>query len=442
MEEKELLLKEIKGIIADSQKDNVTKADIDARLDVVNKRIEESLNDTQVKELKENVAQMTVSIAELSGTIKAIKEVADTKKSEAPKTFREAVKEAIMANKDQVLTERNDEYGERFSLKEYFEKTGNRSTPEFQIKTAVDMLQSNISQSNINTVRNTEIAGFVGIPLNLYPHVLDWMPIRNIKKGYMSMIVAYSYEDGAATKDEGSASGKTSFLLKTVEFKAFYVATHIILSDETLDDLDEVLDEIARIAPDRVNLKLDEYILGSTGNDTTAIKGILGAGKNTAFASATTYADYFANANEISVIQGMKLQAEAAGYMPDTVIISPAMVARIADKKNELSDSISDRRVVFGAIGEPTFICGMAVRKSTKVDDDAVIVADSKQLLIGLRQGMSMEIGRDGTDLTEGQKTAVIKIRAAFGVGAAEAVVYTADIDTAMSDINLDTTAG
>jgi hypothetical protein len=118
------------------------------------------------------------------------------------------------------------------------------------------------------------------------------------------------------------------------------------------------------------------------------------------------------------------------------------MVARIADKKNELSDSISDRRVVFGAIGEPTFICGMAVRKSTKVDDDAVIVADSKQLLIGLRQGMSMEIGRDGTDLTEGQKTAVIKIRAAFGVGAAEAVVYTADIDTAMSDINLDTTAG
>ena len=116
MEEKELLLKEIKSIIADSQKDNATKADIDARIADVNKRIEEVLNDTQVKELKENVAQMTVSIAELSGAVKAMKEVANSQKSEQPKTFREAVKEAIMASKDTVLTEVNDQYGQRFSL--------------------------------------------------------------------------------------------------------------------------------------------------------------------------------------------------------------------------------------------------------------------------------------------------------------------------------------
>jgi hypothetical protein len=438
MEEKEVLLKEIKNLIADSQKDSITKEVLEARIEAINKSIAEKLDNVEIKALKEGVDKLVAATAENAAAIKAMTEKTSKSLVENPVSFKDALIAAVLEKKDVagLLTEKNDDYGKRRSLKEYFTEKGHQSSPTFVINKAVDMLESNIVQANVANIRLTELdPQRVGIPLTLYPHVTDWVPSKTINKPYMSLLVVYSYTDGAATKVEGSASGQSSFLLKTVEFKSFFIATYFTLSDETLDDLNEAMEELAVTAPSKILDKVDGYVLGTAGDDSSAIAGLLTANKNTAFASSTTYAASIASATEVDVIATMKLQCETNKYMPDVTLMSPDLISKLGAKKDQLDNSITDRRVVYSITGEPTMVCGMRILKSTAVAAASVVVLDSKQLMIGKRKDMTMEIGYNGTDLTEGQKTVVIKIRIAFGVRDKAAVIYAVDIDQAITDI-------
>jgi hypothetical protein len=436
--DQELLLDEIKGLIADSQKDNVKAADLEKKVADINKDIAEKLDNAGMAALKTSVDDLLAATAANAAAIKAMNETASKKDSDKPVSFKDALVAAIMAKKDikDLLTEKNDDYGKRLSLKEYFTDHGHKNSPEFIVKT--EMLESSIVQSNVATVRLTELdPKRVGIPLTIYPHVTDWMPSKTIRKTYMSILVVYTYSDGAATKTEGSASTISSFLLKTVEFKAFFIATYFTLSDETLDDLEEAMEEIAITAPSKILDKVDTYVLGSAGNDTTAIAGILSSTKKTDFLSATTYAASINNANIIDVIATMKLQCESNKYLPDAVLMSPTDVNKLGAAKDQLDNSIRDRRVVFDITGEPTSVCGMKILKSTAITADDAVVLDSKQVMLGKRKDMTMEIGYNGTDLTEGQKTVVIKVRIAFGVRDAAAVIYTNGLAAAVSAITI-----
>ena len=430
--QKELLLKEIKedvqSLIDESQKENIKKADLDAKVDELNKKIEELDNDG-MKELKENVDKLVEISSENAAAIKAMQETPSKTKGEKPKTLKEALLNAIMEKKDIVLTEKNDDNGKRYSLKDYFTEKGNKQTPVFKV--AVDMLESNIVQSNVSTVRLTELdPNRVGIPVAVYPHVMDWMPSRGISRPYLSVLVAYSYEDGAGTKTEGSAPSKSSFLFKTVEFKAFTIGTYFTLSDETLDDLDEALDEISIIAPDKIQGNVDSQVLGSSGDDSSALAGILTANKNTAF-TAATYGSSVVGANLIDVLMKMKLQALANKYRPDTVILNPNDIDNIAALKDQLDNSILDRRLRFDAMGNPIAVGGMRIIAAEDMTADTGVVLNSMQALIGRRREMTLEIGYNGTDLTEGQKTVVINVRIAFAVRDKAGVIYSNGLEAA-----------
>lgn len=444
MDEKEKLLEQIKGLIADSQKENVSKKDLDARVDGINKAIADKLTNEDIKTLKESVDKLVIEVAANAAAIKAHGEIGK-KVAEAPRTTKEAWKQALVnavmeASKDVpgLLSEKNDDFGKRLSLKDYFGKKGNHSTPAFVVKT--EMLESSIVQSNVATIRLAELdPQRVGVPLTIYPHVLDWMPSRTISRPTMSILVVYSYSDGAATKTEGSASTISSFLLKTVEFKSFFIATYFTFSDETLDDLEEAMEELSITAPSKILDKVDGYILGTAGDDSTAIAGLLTANKKTDFASATTYASSIADANKVDAIATMKLQAEASNYHPDVVLLAAAEINEIAAEKDSMDNSKLDRRVVFNNLGEPSMICGMRIIKttSTAMAANIAVVLDSQQLIIGKRKEMTMEIGYNAADLTEGQKTVVIKVRLAFGVRDPLAVIYCSDIDAAVSAITV-----
>ena len=440
MDPKDELLKEIKGLIADSQKETVTAKELDSRIEAINKSIAEKLDNAEIKALKESVDKLIEATVSNAAAIKAMNEKPGAKNAEKPVSFKQALMDSILekASVSGLLTDKNDDYGQRKSLKEFFTEKGNQTSPTFTVKVAVDMLESSIVQSNVATVRLTELdPQRVGIPLTLYPHVTDWVPSKTIQKPYMSLLVVYSYTDGAATKTEGSASGQSSFLLKTVEFKSFYIATFFTLSDETLDDLNEAMEELAVTAPSKILDKVDGYVLGTAGDDSSAIAGLLTANKKTDFTGASTYAASIKAANEVDVLATMKLQCEVNKYMPDVVLLNPAYISKLGAKKDELNNSITDRRVVFSLTGEPTMVCGMKVIKSTAIASGAAVVLDSKQLMIGKRKDMTMEILYNGTDATEGQKTVVIKVRLAFGVRDAAAVIYASNVDQSITDITV-----
>jgi len=449
--DKELLLDEIKGLIADSQKENVTTQNLDARIEAINIKITETLDNAETKEerdekaktLKESVDKLIEATTANAAAIKAMSEVASKKESDKPISFKDALIASVMdAAKDVpgLLTDKNDDDGQRKSMKDYFGKKGNHNTPVFTLKT--EMLESSIVQSNVATIRLTELdPQRVGIPLTIYPHVVDWMPSKTIRRPYMSILVVYSYSDGAGTKAEGDASTISSFLLKTVEFKSFFIATYFTLSDETLDDLEEAMEELAVTAPSKILDKIDGYVLGAAGDDSSAIGGIISdlvtPVKYTAFDSAGVYAASIPNADIIDVIATMKLQAKKSKYNADAVLLNSTDINKLAAKKDQLDNSINDRRVVYNVIGEPSMVCGMRILTQESITADDAIVLDSKQLMLGKRKEMTMEIGYNAADLTEGQKTVVIKVRLAFGVRDPLAVIYTNGLDAAAEAITV-----
>jgi hypothetical protein len=424
MDEKELLLKQIEQMITDSQKESVTKREVEKSVKELNEKIAKFDND-ELADLKKSVDAIVENLKKVALKQNEMDEKA-TVASSKPKSFRDAMEAAIMEKKDLCLTEINDSNGKRLSLKEYFTEKGHHSSPVFTMKAAVDMISSEIVQANVSTLRLTELdPNRVSVPLTLYPHVMNVLPKKQISKPSMALLVVYTYWDGSAVKPEGTASAKSSFLFKTVSFPAFYIATHFVLSDETLDDLQEALDEINLVAPGAINDKIDSFILGTAGDDSSSIKGLFAAAKSTAFVPAT-YANFVANASIIDLIAAMKLQCEASKYVPDTVWMNPVDVAKLAALKNAMEDSVNDRRIIFGAYGEPVAVHGMKILRSTAVTADTLAVGQMKQLMLGVRKDMTMEIGNNGTDLTEGQKTVVIKVRIAFGVRDALATIYTA----------------
>lgn len=437
-EKKAALLQEIeakvKGLITDSNKESITKAELDKKVDELNKAIADSLDKDGMATLKTSVDDLVEATNKNSLELKELRDGKITEDAK-PKNFREAIKDAIMAKSD-VLVEKNDDYGKRMSLKDYFTEKGNRTTPTFTIKSAVDMLESNIVQSNVATVRLTELdPQRVGIPLTIYPHVFDWMPMKTITRPTMSILVVYTYEDGSGTKTEGSASSQSSFLFKTVEFKSFYNATYFTLSDETLDDLEEAMDEIAATAPDKILDSIDGKILGTSGDDSTDIAGLFTANKHTDFATVT-YTNTVTGANVIDLIAKAKLQCEGNKYRPNIVIMNPTDVDNLAAVKDANDNSVNDRRVRWDTLGNPAYVFGMRIIASTAITADTLAVVDQKQLMIGKRSDMTMEIGYNGTDFTEGQKTVVIKVRNAFGVRDKAAVIYSDAIATDVAAID------
>lgn len=440
----------IKAIVADSQKENVKESDLNKKIETLNKEIK-SLNEESLKELKARVDKMATDNASLqkqiedgnkalttqSEEIKKLKDSGLARNSdEVKKTFREALKDAVMEQKDKVLVEKQDIDGKRLSMKDYFDSNGSSARmPKMTIKVAVDMLESNIVQSNVSALRLTELdPQRVGIPLAVYPHVLDVFKVKSITRPNMALLVVYTYEDGAATKTEGAASGQSSFLFKTVSFPAFFIATYFTLSDETLDDLEEALDEINIVAPDKILSKIDGYVLGSAGDDVTAIAGILSANKKTDWSDQTSVA--LVDPNIVDVIANGKLQAENAGYRPNVVYLNPSDLMLLGAAKNTIEDSRFDRRVVFDVMGTPVSVLGLRIVTSNSIVANTLIVLDNNLPWIGRRKDMTMEIGHNGTDLVEGQKTVVIKIRVAFGVRDKAGIIYASSITSAIAALS------
>lgn len=435
-EEKKQLLGEIQKLILDSNKENVTTKALNDRISEINKKIEEAFkSNDEVKELKESVDKLLQATTENAAAIKAMNEKSVKPNESKPKTFKAALMDAIKLHPEVIKTKKDDN-GERESLIEYIKS--NQRTPEINIDKAVDMLESAIVQTNVATVRLTELdPERVGIPLTVYQHVIDVFPSSPISKPYMSLLVVYDYSDGAGTKTEGSAPTQSSFLLKTVEFKAFDIATYFTLSDETLDDLPEAMDELGMVAPDKILASIDGKILRDGGNGTSDIKGLfVGADTCTDFV-ASDYTATVVDANKVDLISKMKLAIRKNKYAANFVGLNSTDIEEIQTYKDLLNNSIADKRLQFNTNGDLVKIAGLTVFENDSITANTCIVGATNKLKIGIRKGSTMQIGYNGTDFTEGQKTVKVNLRLAFGVRDKAAFQYSSDMATDMGTLTI-----
>ena len=457
--EKQALLDEInakvKELITESQKENVKSEYVDGKVKELNAKIAE-LDNSGTVELKKSLDAMVKKVEGLESLTTEQKETIDKqgltlkslkegKKSEKPKTFRQALEDSINNHKDidKILVEKNDDFGKRMSLKDYFTVKGKETTPvfemDFDIKAAVDMFNTNIAGNYVNYLRLTELdPQRVGIPLTIYQNVTDYMPSKRLNRPTMSLLVCYTYVDGSGTTSEGETPSQSSLLFKTVEFKSFKIAAYATLGDETLDDLPEALDEMAIVMPSKILDTINSQVLGTAGDDSSAIKGMIttgSTGKCTAFVPAT-YATTVKGANMIDVVAKMKQSCLANKYKPDTVWFNPSDADNMAALKDQLDNSIMDRRVKFDGIGNPVNVCGLNIKITEDMTADSCVVGDNKQNMLGIRQTMEFSIGLSGDNFRDGEKTAKISVRMAYGVRDKAAFIWSNGIADAANVIN------
>jgi hypothetical protein len=461
-EEKEQALlgkiqKTVKNMLDDIAKEKLTSEEVEKIVAKLNKETAK-LTEDGMKELRDKMDKMakdndilTKGLKEAEDALKVQGEVlkkykdngADADAGEKWISFKQALKNAFIEKKESILNEVNDDYGKRLSLKAFFEKNGNQArTPVMTIKAPIDMFTTIPTQPNAATqgVLDLRLTALdpqrVSIPLNIYPHVMDTYQVKTINKPYMALLVVYEYENGAGIKVEGAAAVKSSFKFKTVIFPAFFISTFFNLSDETLDDLEEAMDEIAAVAPDKIMDTIDGQIDRTGGDDINSIKGIMHADKSTPYARQMD-ANSIPGAYIVDVIADAQLQCEQNRYKPNIVKLNPKMIAQLAAAKNSLDDSKSDRRVQFDNLGNPVAVCGLRIVKSNDMAMNTALVLDNMQPWIGRRKDITMEIGYNGTDMVEGQKTVMLKVRLAFGVRDKAAIIYVSDVAAAAAALSL-----
>jgi hypothetical protein len=131
-------------------------------------------------------------------------------------------------------------------------------------------------------------------------------------------------------------------------------------------------------------------------------------------------------------------QCEDSEYSPDTVGLNPVDIRLyINSLKDALDNSIKDNRLVF-ANGKLVSICGLRVVASKKIAANTCFVGAINQLaLLGVRKNLTLEIGLNGSDFVEGQKTARVGMRVAFGVGDPLGIIYCSDMTTDIETIKV-----
>jgi HK97 family phage major capsid protein len=298
------------------------------------------------------------------------------------------------------------------------------------------MLGTNIFGNQVGLLRLTELdPNRVGTPLTIYPHAINAFSSKNISRPSMSLMVVHTYWDGTGTKPEGTTSGQSNFSFKTVEFKTFNIATFFGLSDETLDDMDETLDEISVTAPSKILDKIDSKVFADAGDNSTDIRGLFVNGETCTDFVASTYATTVLGANMVDLIAKMKLAISKNKYKANRVCLNPSDVDNIQCLKDQLDNSITDRRLVFNMNGELVKIAGLEIVQSEFITENTCLVCDSAQVWFGIRKGLTMEIGLNGTDFVEGQKTVRFGTRLALGVKDKAALQYSVNMATDLTTI-------
>lgn len=449
MDEKELLKKiqdQVKELVGDpdAQKAAIKEEYTEVMTKLVDGLIDKEALDKALEELTEKSSGLTKEVAEqlvkdvneIGIRMQALQEIGN-KNNKSKKTFREIIEEGLKEAELIVDVPGGGADKEDIRVISYLDKNQVKSTPKVILKAAIDMTTP-LSYADVeigSPFKTVYDPSMVQIPLNNDTHATQIFPIMNIKTKYFGILVEYDYTDGSATTAENTASGKSSVLFKTEEFKVFKINTYFHISEEQLDDVDYLLDELARLAPDKINTTFDSKVFSATGDGTTDVKGLFVAGNHTAFASAT-YADTVENATILDLIGKMKLQASLTNFNPNFVELHPQKIDEVEGLKDLNENSLFNRTVKYDANGNISFIKGMRVISSKQMGTNTVLVGSSEAAKIGVRKDMDMVIGLDSDDLTTGMRTVVFGMRAAFGVRQAGAMIYDDDVETTLGIIN------
>lgn len=355
--------------------------------------------ETELKSAQENINNLDASVKSQQTAIEALQ--AQMKK-EKVQSFAEAVKAALVENKERIE-------------KMFAEKSGGAS-----VRMEVKMGAGDVNASAYGTAVDTQVGSA--------PHVARAFLAafaEEIVNGDKAAWLDGEFTNAADYVDELTVAADSDVTANEVIRQFGKIATRLLLSSELNDWMTEISNWAQGEALEFISDKIDSEVWNGAGADTSAAtkKKIYGLkSQATAFEKVATYA----NANVGDVILDAVAQAKKNGFVANVAIVSFSTEAELKAVKDANGNYIYNQLTgMFGPV---------RVLPSAAIGKDEILVADSRCAKILRRPSVEIEITRDA-DLdgwkVNVRKSAQTKVKEAHKKG----LIYVADKTVAITAI-------
>lgn len=360
--------------------------------------------EAEVKSANDTIKEQATQIDNLDASIKAqdavIKSMQKTMSENKTVTFEEAIKSALVENKDKIE-------------KMFAEKQAGSSL-RFEVKAGV-------------TATATAYGTAVDTVVGSAPHVARaFLALfgEEVVAGDKASWLDGEYTDNADYVEELTAAQDSNATTDEVIRQFGKIATRLLIPSEVQDWMNVVAQWATNEAQEFINDKVEAEVYNGAGNDTNAKKKVYGIkGQATAFDKLATYE----NANVADVIFDAVAQAKKNGYLANGAIVSFGTEAELKGIKDKNGTPIYNQYT--GMLG------GVRILPSAVVGENEIFVADSRCARVLRRPSIEIEITRDA-DLdgwkVNVRKAVQTKVKKAHKKG----IIYVADKATAIAAIN------
>lgn len=181
------------------------------------------------------------------------------------------------------------------------------------------------------------------------------------------------------------------------------------VSEEKLEDIDWMMNEIRAELIERHDIVVDNQILAGNGAGNNLL-GIIP--QATAFTPSATFALNVANPNKSDVLRVAIAQIRAAEFNANVIVLHPDEVASMElEKASDGHYILPPFRTADGLV-----IKGVRVVESTKIALDNFLVMDASKAGVFVRRQPRLEIGYDQDDFSTDKRTVKLSERMAFRI--------------------------
>ena len=337
----------------------------------------------ELKTAQENINNLDASVKAQQALIESMQKQMQEKKE---RTFSEALKAALVENKDKIE-------------QMFAEKRGGAS-----VRMEVKATAAGVGASAYGTVVDPMVGSA--------PHVSRAFLAafgEEVVNGDKAAWLDGTFTNNADYVDE-LVKAEDSEANATEVIRQFgKIATRLLLSSELKDWMNEIAAWAQTEAMEFINDKVDAEVWNGAGNDTNAKKKIYGLkSQATAFEKVASYE----NANVGDVILDAVAQAKKNGYVANVAIVSFGTEAELKGVKDANGNYIYNQ--LTGMFN------GVRILPSAAIGADEILVADSRCARVLRRPSIEVEITRDA-DLdgwkVNVRKAAQTKVKAAHKKG-------------------------
>lgn len=237
--------------------------------------------------------------------------------------------------------------------------------------------------------------------------LMDLVTIGSIGSNLKEWMYVANEEGAAGATGEGLIKNQIDFEILIGSQKVEKITAYITITDEMLDDVDQMQTLINNKLTTALNKALEQGVYNGSG-----VSPILSGIKTvTPVFAAGVFAATVDNANEVDVLQVASNQIEISEQdMPTAIMMHPSDVTSLLLTKMSSTDKryVERLQMIAGTLS----FDGIPVVKSTLITQGEFLMGDFTKASVDFKQGVTIEVGYNADNFVKNYKTIRAEVRA------------------------------